>query len=256
LRLAYRDGDFGVGLRDEPMQALPSAWVLEAQARWTKNPPYGVPMCCIGVDVAQGGNDNTVLATRYDGWYAPLLVIPGAQTKDGPSVAGQVVTNRRDECRVVVDIGGGWGGEAYAHMKANGIDCVAYMGIKSSSRRTRDRQLAFFNVRTEAYWRFREALDPSQPQGSNIILPIDPELVSDLCAPRYEVTSRGIRLESKEDVCKRLNRSPDRGDAVVMAWWDGYKVEQLAGGEWKNVKGGRMTPQVIMGRGALARRHR
>jgi hypothetical protein len=250
LRLAYRDGDFSVGLRDEPWQIIPSAWVVEAQARWTKNPPFGVPMCCIGVDVAQGGNDNTVLAIRHDGWFAPLIVIPGAETKDGPSVAGKVVANRRDECRVVVDIGGGWGGEAYAHMKANGMDAVGYMGIKASTRRTRDRQLAFTNVRTEAYWRFREALDPAQPGGSNIKLPSDPEIVSDLCAAMYEVTSRGIKLESKEDVCKKLSRSPDKGDAIVMAWWDGYKVEQLQGGDWKGVKGGRMTPKVIMGRAA------
>jgi len=250
LRLAYRDGDFSVGLRDEPWQTIPSAWIVEAQARWTKNPPHGVPMCCIGVDVAQGGNDNTVLAPRHDGWFATLITIPGAETKDGPSVAGNVVKYRRDECRVVVDIGGGWGGEAYAHMKANGIDSVGYMGIKASTKRTRDRQLAFVNVRTEAYWRFREALDPAQPGGSHIMLPGDPEIVSDLCAPMYEVTSRGIKLESKEDVCKKLNRSPDKGDAIVMSWWDGYKVEQLQGGEWKGVKGGRMTPRVIMGRAA------
>lgn len=250
LRLAYRDGDFSVGLRDEPWQTIPSAWIVEAQTRWTKNPPYGVPMCSIGVDVAQGGNDNTVLALRHDGWFAPLITIPGAETKDGPSVAGQVVRYRRDECRVVVDIGGGWGGEAYAHMKANGIDSVGYMGIKASTKRTRDKQLGFVNVRSEAYWRFREALDPAQPGGSGIMLPSDPEIVSDLCAPMYEVTSRGVKLESKEDVCKKLNRSPDKGDAIVMAWWDGYKVAQLQDGDWKSVKGGRMTPKVIMGRAA------
>lgn len=250
LRAAYRDGDFSVGLRDEPFQAIPSAWVTEAQKRWTRNPPHGIPMCSMGVDVAQGGNDNTVLAIRHDGWFAPLIVIPGSETKDGPSVAGKVVANRRDECKVVVDIGGGWGGEAYAHLKQNGMDVVSYMGIKSSSSRTKDKQLKFTNIRTEAYWRFREALDPSQPQGSTIMLPSDPELVSDLCAPRYEVTPRGLKLESKEDVCKRLNRSPDRGDAVVMAWHEGYKVAQLQGGEWKGVKSGRMTPKVIMGRAA------
>ena len=140
-------------------------------------------------------------------------------------------------------------------MKANEIDAVGYMGIKSSPRRTRDKQLGFFNVRSEAYWRFREALDPSQPQGSTIMLPPDPELVSDLCAPRYSVVSSGIKLESKEDVVKRLSRSPDRGDAVIMAWHEGLKIEQLAGGEWKGIKGGRMTPKVIMGR-AAARRNR
>lgn len=261
LRLAYRDGDFSVGLRDEPFQAIPSNWLVEAQNRWTRNPPHGVPMCCMGVDVAQGGSDKTVLAIRHDGWFAPLTVIPGSETKDGPSVAGAVVKHRRDECKVVIDIGGGWGGDAYAHLKSNSVDVSSYMGVKSSTKHTRDNQLKFFNIRTEAYWRFREALDPSQPQGSTIMLPQDPELISDLCAPRYSVikggsSSRGvIKLESKEDVCKRLSRSTDRGDAVIMAWWEGVKQVQLAGGDWKGARVGRMTPKVIMGR-AAARRNR
>ena len=76
LRLAYRDGDFSVGLRDEPFQAIPSNWLVEAQNRWTRNPPHGVPMCCMGVDVAQGGSDKTVLAIRHDGWFAPLTDYP------------------------------------------------------------------------------------------------------------------------------------------------------------------------------------
>ena len=29
-----------------------------------------------------------------------------------------------------------------------------------------------------------------------------------------------IQVEKKDDIIKRLGRSPDRGDAVVMAFWD------------------------------------
>ena len=36
-------------------------------------------------------------------------------------------------------------------------------------------------------------------------------------APNYDATTRGIKIESKDDIRKRLGRSPDRGDAVVMA---------------------------------------
>src|SRR3546814_1539203 len=78
--------------------------------------------------------------------------------------------------------------------------------------------LGFYNKRSETIWRFREALDPSQPGGSPIALPPDPMLVADLTAPTFTVPPRGIKVESKEDVCKRLGRSTDRGDAVVMAW--------------------------------------
>lgn len=247
LRAAYRDGDFGTALQDDAYQCVPTAWIREAQARWTPQHPVGAPMCAIGVDVAQGGEDNTVLAIRYDGWYAPLVVVPGVQTPSGKEVAGIVVAQRRNDATVVVDLGGGWGGDAYGHLKENQIKCVGYMGVKVSTKRTVDRQLRFFNVRTEAYWRFREALDPSQEQGSSIMLPQDPELVADLCAPTFEIfgNSQGgtIKLESKEHVSKRTGRSPDKGDAVVMAWWDGLKQANVEGG-WQARK---TKPKVVMG---------
>jgi hypothetical protein len=187
-----------------------------------------------------------VVAIRYDGWYAPLIKIPGKQVPDGLTAAGIIVSKRRDNAKVIVDLGGGWGGDTVMHLKDNGIDCVGYMGVKQSTRRSIDRQLSFFNVRTEAYWRFREALDPSQPQGSTIALPQSPTLVADLCAPTYQVIGSQVggklKIESKEDVCKRLGRSTDEGDAVVMAWWDGVRQANIKDG-WK---GFNRPPQVIM----------
>jgi hypothetical protein len=48
-------------------------------------------------------------------------------------------------------------------------------------------------------------------------LPPDPELRADLAAPTYEVGIRGILIEAKEDLRKRLGRSPGKGDAVAMS---------------------------------------
>lgn len=253
LRKQMLYGDFEAGAEDDAWQTIPTSWVREAQQRWTPTPPRGVPMCSMGVDVAQGGNDNTVLAPRYDGWYPRLLVKPGSETPDGKAVAGFVVQHRRDNAEVVVDLGGGWGGDALAALVSNDIKAVGYMGVKATTARTVDKQLSFYNVRSEAYWRFREALDPSQDQGSPIQLPDDPELVADLCAPTYSVTNQGIKVEAKADVVKRLGRSTDRGDAVVMAWWRGMKQANVAGG-WKNYGRNKM-PTVNVGRvGGVNRR--
>ena len=70
-------------------------------------------------------------------------------------------------------------------------------------------------------WQFREALDPNQDGGSPNALPNDQALMADLTAPTFQVGSRGIKVETKEEIVKRLGRSPDRGDAVVMAWAGG-----------------------------------
>jgi hypothetical protein len=248
LRLAYREGRFDIEHQDDHWQAIPTAWVREAQIRWTSVAPVGVPMCAIGVDVAQGGGDSTVLAIRHDGWFAPLQVTPGDKTPLGSDVAGLVMSKRRDGAMVIIDVGGGWGADAYAHLRENQIEAVGYMGVKQSVQRTIDRQLRFSNIRTEAYWRFREALNPDQPGGSPIMLPDDRELLADLTAPTYAPVPGGIALEAKDKLIKRIGRSPDRGDAVVMAWHAGARaLTDLQNWKEQNV-GRRMgrTPQVLM----------
>jgi hypothetical protein len=235
-------GNFMMDRADGEWQTIPTDWVKQAQARWKTVPPPHVPMCTIGVDVAQGGQDNTVLAIRHGGWYAPLVVVPGKETPDGKAVAGHVIKHRRNQAHVIVDLGGGWGGDAYGHLKENMVESSGYLGVNKSRKLTKDKKLGFFNVRAEAYWKFREALDPSQEGGSPIALPPDSILVADLCAPTYEIGANGIKLESKEDVTDRLKRSTDRGDAVVMAWFAGLKQENTAGG-WTSNRG--FVPQVI-----------
>ena len=245
VRERLTTGNFLLDRTDNIWQLIPTQWVKEAQARWKPQPPTGVPMCAIGVDVAQGGSDNTVVAPRHDAWFAKLAVVPGKETPDGKSAAGVVIRNRRDNAPVIVDLGGGWGGDCYGHLKENGIDATGYLGVKSTMGRSADGKLGFTNVRTKAYWRFREALDPSQPGGSPVALPPDSVLLADLCAPTYRVTPNGIEAESKKDVVKRLGRSTDRGDAVVMCWSIGVKAANIRGGFAQY--GRNKQPQVVLG---------
>jgi hypothetical protein len=90
LRSAIRDGKFTSMLRDSANQVIPTAWIRAAIGRWTQKPPEGIPMCAIGVDVAAGGEDETVLAIRHDGWYAPFVAVPGKQTPLGSDCAGRL----------------------------------------------------------------------------------------------------------------------------------------------------------------------
>lgn len=264
LRSQLKYGDFAAGVQDELNQCIPTEWVKEAMRRWKPQPQLGVPMCAMGVDVAQGGTDKTVIASRYDDWFSPLVDIPGGETPGGSDVAGRVLAKRLDGAKVIVDLGGGWGGDALKHMTANiGVEnAIGYMGVKESVRRTRDNLLRFANVRTEAYWLLREALDPTQPGGATMALPDDKELLADLTAPTFETKSgKGgmvIHLEPKDKLVKRLGRSPDKGDAVVMCWWSGAKAITDAT-EWrKNMQASRAhlgpAPRVVMGRQAARRR--
>lgn len=260
LRAAYAEGKFEAGLKDKPFQAIPTEWIRAAQDRWTERAPHGIPMCGIGVDMSGGSSDPMIIAPRHDGWFQKLIEVPAKDIpaqRPGKYAAGIVLSYRRDKAVVVVDMGGGHGGGIYEQLHDNDVQCVGHKGMDISVRRTEDSQLGFFNKRSEVIWRFREALDPSQSGGSPISLPPDPMLLADLAAPGYQLRGGKIQVEAKKDVCARLGRSTDRGDAVVMGWSAG-PTHITDGEEWRrqmaeNRPLGR-APKVVMAQRGITRR--
>jgi hypothetical protein len=213
LRSQMLYGDFSVGLDDDPWQVIPTAWVRAAQARWTPAPPAG-PMDAVGVDVARGGADQTVLARRYGTWFAPLEKHPGKSTPDGQAVAGLALQAL---------VAGGWanvdvigvGASVYDLLVQQGAKAVAVNFAQASDQRDRSGLLRMTNMRAWAYWSLREALDPEK--GDDLALPPDSGLLADLCAAKWQIRANGVQVEAKEDIVKRLGRSPDSGDAVALA---------------------------------------
>src|SRR5262249_39506396 len=91
--------------------------------------------------------------------------------------------------------------------------------------------LKFYNPRAEDWWRFREELDPNQEFGSSMALPPDQQLKAELASPRWELTPRGIKVEEKAEIIKRLGRSTDCADACVQALNEGSKARaKMQGG--------------------------
>ena len=101
---------------------------------------------------------------------------------------------------------------------------MKYKGSSKSGLCSECNTYAFCNKRVETWYRFRDALDPSQPGGSPIALPNDPAIRADLAAPRFKDTPRGLLLEEKAEITKRLGRSPDAGDTIVLAWSEGQRA--------------------------------
>lgn len=214
-------GGFRTAFRDADYQVIPSAWIEAAQARWRADGHRPVAMTAMSYDPAGGGADAAELCFRHGGWYAPLVTAKGVETADGSAAAGTIIAHRRNNAPVVVDVGGGYGGAVTLRLRDNGIAYAGFNGAAASGAKTKDGQLRFANKRAEAWWAFREALDPDQDGGSDVALPPDPQLRADLAAPTYDVTARGILIESKDALRKRLGRSPGKGDAVVMCFSEG-----------------------------------
>ncbi len=214
LRSQLLHGDFSAGREDNPWQVIPTAWVKAAQERWRNRKRAKARMETLGVDVARGGGSETVLSPRYGTWFAEQKVYPGASTPDGPAAAGLVMAALRDGASVNIDIVG-VGAAVYDHLKSNNVQAVAMDGREESRASDRSGRLGFINKRAEWWWRLREDLDPDY--GVGLAFPPDRALRADLTAPRWRPTHRGIQVESKEEIVKRLGRSPDRGDALVYA---------------------------------------
>ena len=218
LRSQMLYGDFSLSLGTDPWQVIPSAWIRAAQARWKEEDGNKtLPISAIGVDVARGGRDKTVISIRKSNWFAPLYRYPGSETPSGPAVAGLVLSHAGPECTINVDVIG-VGSSVYDVL--NGIYRGQVNGVNVAGRSTstdKSGKLKFVNIRAEALWKLREALDPET--GDNLAIPPDPELLADLTAPKWTLRVSGIQIESKQDIIKRIGRSPDAGDALVLAFW-------------------------------------
>jgi hypothetical protein len=242
LRSQMLKGDFRAGLEDDPWQVIPTLWVDLAMERWTRRGADKGPMDAMGVDVARGGKDETVIFRRHGAWLDQALAHPGVATPDGPTLAAQVLAARRDRAPVHIDIVG-WGASPYDFLKANDVQSIGVNGAERSGQRTADGELTLVNKRAELWWRMREALDPRAPEP--LALPPDNHLRGDLAAPLWRLTPAGVLVERKEDLIKRLGRSPDRGDAACLALmatpkrWAGDDGRGYGrGGRWSGGRGG------------------
>lgn len=215
LRSQVRRGDFTVGIRDDEWQVIPTAWVQAAMDRWRPDGHLGRSVTAAGNDPSRGGNDEFVIAKRYDNWVAPLLAYPATSAPDGQRGAQLVYKALGGDktIPVQIDIIGSAGSSVYDQCRDLGLRAVEMNASEKSEKRDRSGKLGFVNQRAEWHWTMRELLDPVSRQ--DIALPPDPQMKADLCSARWHATPRGIQVEAKEDIKARIGRSPDRGEAVI-----------------------------------------
>lgn len=192
-------------------------WVEQAQERWrtltsgtSLLPAISTPgPKSIGVDVARYGDDKTAIAVK-DGikcWVSEC--VNGLDTEQVANLAYH---------RFQLE-----GGDAVVTVDCDGIGVGVYDQIKRRPRmrvteyhgsgRPHDIE-RFENMRSQSWWTVRELLR----NGELALDPADRTLAAELCQIRYILTPKGkIKIEAKEDLKKRLGRSPDRADAIVYA---------------------------------------
>jgi phage terminase large subunit len=200
-----------------------SAMVEEARASgWT-----------VGVDVARYGDDSTCVAIRRGPILWGIKTWHGADTME---TTGRVIEALRarhfrpsqvanplfatdpsesfgpgimtSDLLIIVDVIG-LGSGVLDRLNEQGWPAMAH----HSSSRPRDPS-RFVNRRAETYWTLRLMLEEGK-----IALPRDETLFEELLATNWFINSTGkIQIEDKKDLKSRLGRSPDRADAVTMAF--------------------------------------
>jgi len=226
LRSQMLNGDFKAGMEDDIWQVIPTRWVEIAQERWKPRSPKP-EMVSLGVDVARGGKDKTVIYRRHEGWwFDEPLEYAGTETPNGPMVAGLAIAANRDHSPIHIDIIG-VGSSPYDFLKEARQQVLGVNVSEKSGARDKSGRLGFFNQRSEHIWRLRELLDPEA--NNNIALPPSKKLLADLCAPKWRLRGTSVYVESREDIVDRIKRSPDHLSALALACIDTPKARSFQG---------------------------
>jgi len=213
----YQNRVLGQFASSEEDGVIPLAWIETANERWQEleeSGAWGEFLRC-GADVARSGSARTVLALRYGDAVRELRRYAREDTMETTGrVAGVLDAHGGEAVVDVIGIGAG----VVDRLKEQGKAALAFNASEHTDARDRSGELGFTNKRSAAWWNLREMLDPAS--GSAIALPPDDLLTGDLTAPHWRVMSGGkIQVEGKDDIRKRIGRSTDDGDAVVMAFW-------------------------------------
>lgn len=184
---------------------IPLAWIEAAQRRWSEIPP-GQPIE-LGVDVARYGSDSTVIILRRG---ERAEIVRRLRGQDTMQVAGAVIDALRSTSATV------------AKVDVVGLGAGVVDRLKEQKQPVREMNAGeaahdkerFVNRRAEWYWALRERF-----QAGDIAIPPDDELAAQLASLKYKFDSRGrIQIESKEEMRKRGLPSPDKADALVLAF--------------------------------------
>ena len=174
------------------------------------------PMVVLAVDVARFGSDRSVILRRRGNTVEEIKTF---REMDTMQLTGRVNAAIRDSKpdRVCVDeIGVGAGVVDRLREEGHRVRAI------NVARRARQPDL-FANVRAEGYWHLRELFSTGQ-----IDIPADNQLIGELAALRYSYDSQGrVLIESKDSIRQRGLPSPDKADALMLAFLEAPRKPRL-----------------------------
>lgn len=185
---------------------IPLSWIEAAKSRVLEVTGPSE----LGMDVG-GGGDSTTVAHRQ----GPVVrIIREDHNPDTMHTCGNLIADLRTTGAALakVDlIGIGRGVVDRARELGKPVEGVNV----SESPTSDDNDERFLNLRAELWWAVRERFE----HGTIDIDPQDDDLAGELASLKYKRTSTGkIQIESKEEAKRRGIASPNRADALMLAF--------------------------------------
>lgn len=202
---------------------IPYEWIEIANENWKKLQEEGfkpVKSCKLGSDVAGMGRDDSVLCPRYGNYVPKFEVHQSAGKADHMHVAGMHVPFISDKkAKAYIDtIGEGAG--VYSRLQELGYRNVYSCKYSESAKGLNDitGQYEFANMRAYCYWAVRDWLNPKN--GFGAALPPCDKLMEEATETKWFFMSDGrIAIEKKEEIKKRIKRSPDYFDSLANTFY-------------------------------------
>jgi hypothetical protein len=161
----------------------------------------------MAVDVARFGSDRSVILRRRGPRVEEIRAFHGLDTMQLAGRVADAIRKFQPHQVYIDEVGVGAG--VVDRLREQGYE-VKGINVARSARQS----AIFANLRAEGYWKLRELFSLRQ-----INIPADNLLMGELAAMRYSYDSAGrVVMESKEDMRGRGLPSPDRADALMLAF--------------------------------------
>lgn len=209
----YRSRVRGICPTEASTALIKRVWCRAAVENYAKE-DFRKGLAALGVDVANSPKGDQGAIARGIG--AVCLEVEAFPCPDanklGFRVALEMGAHSVDEQNVGVD-GIGVGAGTVNELSRLRYSVRALLG-SAAAIQVEGQTEQFGNLRAQMHWKARQDL-----QHGKIGLPDDEELILDLTTPLWFIRNGKIWVESKEEIKKRLGRSPNKGDAFIYWNW-------------------------------------
>jgi len=208
-RLLFGNWDYD----DDPEQLINFLWIEEA---------FEVELIpgkrIMSVDVARYGDDSTTFGHGSGNVFEEIEAFQKLSITNTANKTMQRINDRVIDADNVGIDAVGLGAGVVDILDDKGFMTKEIISGEKAMDHPKLKKYSFTNLRSQMWWVAREMLRNKEvrlDKGARAA-----KLLEDLTAPRYEIRGdKQIKVESKDEIKKRIGRSTDYGDAFVYWCW-------------------------------------